>query len=99
MGALFAAACGVSQPFVVFLFGKITGNIVDYVTVVNTPNATETQIQEAADTLQNQTDEFAILLGVVGVALLLFTYVGNTLFSYSALRQVKIARFCSFAWH
>lgn len=87
-GSVLSIICGVSQPLVVYFFGKITGDIVDYAIVAYTPNITESELQQAADELQVETNSFAISLGAVGLGLLLFTYFGNTLFTYSALRQV-----------
>lgn len=60
----------------------------DFVSIVSTPNITESEHEQAVDTLQHATNNFAIFLTATGVAMLLSTYVGNTLFSYSALRQV-----------
>lgn len=88
MGTILATLCGAIQPFFLYFFGKITGDIVEYVAVVSTPNITDSELQQAIDTLQYETNIFAISLAAVGIAMLLSTYIGNTLFSYSALRQV-----------
>lgn len=72
-----------------YLAGNITGDTVKYATVISNTSLTKTELQEAKDELLLQAKYFAINLTLVSCAELVLTYVGNTLFILSAIKQVS----------
>jgi hypothetical protein len=74
------------------LFGDVTGVIVEYAAAINkTNNPNETQLIEK--TLYDGIRDFAIYSSILGIVMIIATYLAGIFFSYSALRQVF---FCSF---
>lgn len=69
--------------------GIIIGHIIDYSTIVLS-NATDAGKENAAAILTENAKYFAINTTSLGVSKLILTYLGNTLFCYSAARQVTI---------
>lgn len=100
IGSLCAAICGIAMPFAMIIFGNATGDIVDYASEVNSENLTDTKRQELADRFMENMQMFAINMSAVGIACIALSYVANTLFSYTASRQVSKKRIItSFSTH
>jgi hypothetical protein len=75
------------------LFGDVTGVIVEYAAAINKTNdLKENQLIE--ETLYDGIRDFAIYSSVLGIVMIITTYLAGVFFSYSALRQVLF--FCSF---
>jgi hypothetical protein len=93
LGTICAVVCGIIQPYVMILFGDVTGVIVEYAAAINkTNNPNETQLIE--EILYDGIRHFAIYSSVLGIVTIITTYLAGVFFSYSALRQVFF--FCSF---
>jgi hypothetical protein len=79
--------CGIIQPYFMILFGDVTGVIVEYAAAINKTNdPNETQLIE--ETLYDGIRDFAIYSSVLGIVMIITTYLAGVFFSYSALRQV-----------
>jgi hypothetical protein len=75
------------------LFGDVTGVIVEYAAAINKTNDPyENQLIE--ETLYDGIRDFAIYSSVLGIVMIITTYLAGIFFSYSALRQVLF--FCCF---
>ncbi|XP_044766755.1 ATP-dependent translocase ABCB1-like [Coccinella septempunctata] len=79
---------GVCQPYYCVIFGKVTGDIISYVTSSANDNLTRTEQEELEDKLYFDVFIFSMKSVGLGLATLLCQYVGGVLFSYSSLRQV-----------
>jgi hypothetical protein len=92
LGTICAVVCGVIQPYVMILFGDVTGVIVEYAAAINkTEDPNKTQLVE--ERLYDGIRDFAIYASISGIVMIITTYLAGVFFSYSALRQVF---FCSF---
>lgn len=89
IGFLFAVICGITMPLAMLIFGDTSGKIVDYVSKASDGNLTDIKRQELDDKLMEDMRMFAINMCSVGVACIAFSYISNTLFSYTASRQVS----------
>jgi methanogenic corrinoid protein MtbC1 len=93
LGTICSVVCGVIQPFVMILFGDVTGVIVEYAAAINkTDDPNETRLIE--ETLNDGIRDFAIYSSVLGIVMIITTYLAGVFFSYSALRQVFFCSFC-----
>lgn len=72
-----------------YIFAKMCDEIITYYAVVALSNATEAEKQQATAQITEQTKYFAIQGTTVGILELILSYLGNTLFCYSAARQVS----------
>jgi hypothetical protein len=87
LGTICAVVCGIIQPYLMILFGNITGVIVEYAATINKTNGpNETQLIE--ETLYDGVRDFAIYVSISGIVTIITTYLAGVFFSYSALRQV-----------
>jgi ATP-binding cassette subfamily B (MDR/TAP) protein 1 len=87
LGTICSVVCGVIQPFVMILFGDVTGVIVEYAAAINkTDDPNETRLIE--ETLNDGIRDFAIYSSVLGIVMIITTYLAGVFFSYSALRQI-----------
>jgi hypothetical protein len=95
LGTICSVVCGVIQPYVMILFGGVTGVIVDYAAAINKTNdSNETQLIE--ETLYDGIRDFAIYVSISGIVTIITTYLAGVFFSYSALRQVFFLFFLLF---
>lgn len=91
LGSIFSIICGAIQPYIMTLFGEVTGVIVDYARQLNASlTINETQILE--DNLFSGVQKFSIYMTVSGVIMITATYVAGICFSYSALSQIFYIR-------
>jgi hypothetical protein len=89
LGTICAIVCGIIQPYLMTLFGDVTGVIVEYAAAINKTNdPNETQLIE--ETLYDGIRDFAIYSSVVGIVTIITTYFAGVFFSYSAVRQVFV---------
>jgi hypothetical protein len=87
--------CGIIQPYVMTLFGDVTGVIVEYAAGINKTNdPNETRLIE--ETLNDGIRDFAIYSSALGILMIITTYLAGVFFSYSALRQVLFLFFLLF---
>ncbi|KAJ8922242.1 hypothetical protein NQ315_004179, partial [Exocentrus adspersus] len=87
IGAICAIICGVAQPYMLIIFGDVTGSIVLY--VMDSNNDTLSQKQADLDErLWQDVTVFAVNTTIVSVVTILCTYVSGVLFSYSATNQI-----------
>ncbi|CAH1380444.1 unnamed protein product [Tenebrio molitor] len=87
LGTICAVVCGIIQPYLMILFGNITGVIVEYAATINKTNGpNETQLIE--ETLYDGVRDFAIYVSISGIVTIITTYLAGVFFSYSALRQI-----------
>ncbi|RZC36876.1 ABC tran domain containing protein, partial [Asbolus verrucosus] len=87
LGTICAVVCGVIQPYIMILFGDVTGVVVDYASKLNT-SLTENQTQIIEDELYSGVRKFAILVSILGIVMIVTTYLAGVFFSSSALRQI-----------
>lgn len=78
------------QPYMLLLFGEITGIVIKYVenTYNETLNDTERFILDQ-NLIQDGID-FAIGFSVIGILLIITTYMTSILLAFSTVRQVRI---------
>lgn len=76
------------QPINMLIFGTLTGNIVQYASSLYNETATEEELLAASDKFIDDVTTFAIDNSLIGVAMLVSSYLSTVLFNYSALRQV-----------
>lgn len=88
IGFICAVLCGFGFPLMMYLFGVISGHIVNYSSIIST-NITQHEKEEAMDMFMQQGREFIIYVALLGILELCLTYIGNTLFCISAARQVS----------
>lgn len=92
IGTICAVLCGFGFPLMMYLFGVISGHIVNYASIIST-NITQKEKEEAMDAFMQQGRDFMVYIGLLGVFELCLTYIGNTLFCISAARQVSVINF------
>lgn len=90
IGTISSIITGVLQPLNTLLFGNLTGSIVDYVSVIMDPgNSDNTAAKEAAaDKFIDEISNFAIYNSLIGVGMLIFSYISTETFNFAALKQV-----------
>lgn len=69
-------------------FGDSTNYFVNYTATLNSGNLTAQEKQRIAQELMESVKQFAIDISTVGAVAIVLTYIGNTLLSYTASRQV-----------
>lgn len=74
------------------LFGDVTGVIVEYAQKSFNDSLSEEEVQIIEDDLFAGIRRFAILVSVLGIIMIVATYLAGVFFSYSALRQVFYIR-------
>ncbi|XP_063931284.1 ATP-dependent translocase ABCB1-like isoform X2 [Zophobas morio] len=91
LGTICAVICGCIQPYVMILFGDVTGVIVDYAESL-TKNLTDNETIIAEENLYDGIRHFAIFASVLGIIMIITTYLAGVLFTYSALKQIFLIR-------
>ncbi|EFA00893.1 ATP-dependent translocase ABCB1 [Tribolium castaneum] len=87
--AVFASiGTGILQPLNTLLFGDLTGTIVDYVFTINSNETSEEQKQNATDVFIDGITDFAVYNTLIGVGMLVLSYISTEFFNYTALKQV-----------
>lgn len=77
------------MPVSMLVFGHATGDIIDYVSFVSNGNLTDIEKEEAANDVLDAISAFAINMSLVGLATVVLSYVGNTVFCYTSSKQVS----------
>ncbi|KAG5894745.1 ATP-dependent translocase ABCB1, partial [Gonioctena quinquepunctata] len=85
--SLCAIVCGVIQPFMMILFGEVTGSIVIYAASTY-ENVTEEKKLILDEKLMEDVQLFAIYATVIGLVTIVTTYLSVILYSYSSVRQI-----------
>jgi ATP-binding cassette subfamily B (MDR/TAP) protein 1 len=88
IGSLAAIGTGVLQPLNTLLFGTLTGSIVDYVSVLLANDTTPEKLEEATNNFINGIDDFAIYNTLIGIGMLVLSYISTETFNYTALKQI-----------
>ncbi|KAL1517850.1 hypothetical protein ABEB36_001558, partial [Hypothenemus hampei] len=78
--------CGILQPYLMILFGDVSGVILDYATAIS-QNLTDEERAEARDTLYSGTQYFAIMTSVCSLIIIVSTYIAVVFLTKSSLRQ------------
>ncbi|XP_044258218.1 ATP-dependent translocase ABCB1 [Tribolium madens] len=87
--AVFASiGTGILQPLNTLLFGDLTGTIVDYVSIINSNETNAEQKEHATDVFIDGITNFAIYNSLIGVGMLILSYISTECFNYAALKQV-----------
>lgn len=86
VGFIGSAICGVLQPFLMILFGDVSGVIVDYSSLIS-GNLTEDEKDIATQKMLEGTKDFAIMSTIAAAVVIVSSYVAVVCFSHSAIRQ------------
>lgn len=86
-GLLAAVVTGSIQPCNSILFGDLTGTIIAYAQSLYN---TTIDRKKAEDDLMNGISNFALLNSLIGIIMLVSSYISTTSFNYVAMRQVRI---------
>lgn len=89
IAAACAIICGIGQPYMLIIFGDVTGSIISYASQLN-DTLTEEQKHVLDEVLWVDVKSFAINTVIISVVTIICTYVSTVLFSYSAINQVII---------
>ncbi|KAL1517854.1 hypothetical protein ABEB36_001562 [Hypothenemus hampei] len=93
IGMVGSILCGILQPYLMILFGDVSGVILDYATAIS-QNLTDVERAEAKETLYNGTKYFAIMTGVCCLVIIASTYFAMVFLTQSSLRQAfKMRKF------
>lgn len=87
IGLLAAFTTGAIQPCNSILFGDLTGIIIHYATALAMHN--ETVLKKAEDDLMDGISYFAIMNSLIGLVMLVCSYLSTVTFNYAAMRQVE----------
>ncbi|CAG9824229.1 unnamed protein product [Phaedon cochleariae] len=79
--------CGSLQPYMMLIFGDMTGSIVDYATALNGTMTVEER-NNLADSLIADVKIFAIISCIIGVVTIVATYISVVLYSFTSNRQI-----------
>ncbi|CAG9761759.1 unnamed protein product [Ceutorhynchus assimilis] len=86
LAILAAMICGVLQPYLMILFGEVTGVILDYYEAIQ-QNLTAQEEQIAEDKLFAGTQYFAIMTSISAIVIIITTYISVVFLTQSSLRQ------------
>lgn len=94
IGIICSMGTGVLQPLNTLLFGTLTGDMIQQAALIK--NATffnNTELAEKeADTLIDLISTFAINNSLIGVGMLIFSYLSIAIFNFTGLRQTFTIR-------
>ncbi|KAF5286694.1 hypothetical protein FQA39_LY16177 [Lamprigera yunnana] len=82
IGTIFAMVSGVLQPLNVLIFGDLIGTIIAYTL----------NMDENKDAFMKDLKTFVTYNALLGVTMLLATYLSIVLYNYSSIRQINIIR-------
>lgn len=88
LGLLSATASGVLQPLNTILFGKLTGDIIEYAKTLYNMTMTPDERNAAEETFFDGIRYFALMNSLIGVGMFIFGYLATVSFNYSATRQI-----------
>lgn len=88
--SLNSAFAGATQPYMLILFGDITGIVIKYVEDSYDETLNVTQRQILADRLVQDGVNFATGFSIIGIVLTVTTYIASVLYAYSSVRQVRL---------
>lgn len=89
-GILCSVATGLCQPLNTYIFGTLTGEIIEHAKNMASGNLTGPQFIKEADLLIDAITNYALYNSLLGIGMMIFSYFSIILFNYSALRQVNI---------
>ncbi|KAJ8942717.1 hypothetical protein NQ318_017016 [Aromia moschata] len=87
IASLCSILCGITQPYMLIIFGDVTGSIVSYVLVYN-ESLSDAEKIVLDDSLISDVEDFAVKTAITGIITIATTYISGVLFSYSAIRQI-----------
>lgn len=87
IGLLSAVGTGVCQPLNMLIFGTLTGDIIEYASLLM-GDYTEAERIEAADKFLDSVIDFVIYNCSIGVAMLVLSYISTLVFNWSGTRQI-----------
>ncbi|XP_049818455.1 ATP-dependent translocase ABCB1-like isoform X2 [Aethina tumida] len=87
-GVVCSVICGAGQPYMLLLFGDVTGAIVEYAVHLNNETLNDTQWDRLNDKLYSEVERFSIYTCIIGFLTILTTYLAGISFTYSATRQI-----------
>ncbi|ERL93340.1 hypothetical protein D910_10633 [Dendroctonus ponderosae] len=86
VGIIASIICGVFQPYLMVLFGDVSGVLLDFTTAMNA-NLTFEEEKLTTEKLYDGTEYFAIMTSVSALIILVCTYISVVFFTQSSLRQ------------
>lgn len=90
IGCLCSVGTGVCQPLNVLIFGTLTGDLISFATIIGNPgNVTEAEFLEAQEKFMDDIISFAVYNSLIGLGMLILSYMSTMLFNYSAIRQAS----------
>ncbi|KAK5639991.1 hypothetical protein RI129_010802 [Pyrocoelia pectoralis] len=92
LGTLCSIGSGIIQPLNVLIFGSLTGDIIEYAFIQQTPSISEPIKDLAGEKFMDSIISFAIKNCLLGIGMLILTYLSTVLYNYSAIRQVHNIR-------
>nr|QZZ63294.1 ABC transporter [Leptinotarsa decemlineata] len=88
LGLLSALGTGILQPLYTLLYGNLTGDIIAFASTIYKPTLTPEQRKEAEDNFLDGITHFAVMNSLIGLGMLVLSFISTTTFTYSASRQV-----------
>ncbi|XP_057672647.1 ATP-dependent translocase ABCB1-like [Diorhabda carinulata] len=88
LGLLSATATGIIQPLNTILFGKLTGDIIEYAETLYNMTMTPDERNKAEEKFFDGIRYFASMNSLIGVGMFIFSYLATVSFNYSATRQI-----------
>lgn len=84
-GIVSSIISGLSLPGNIFIFGNLVGSMVT--AEISTASGQPESVNKTKNLVMDAVTEFAIGNCVIGLILMVFTYIGVMLFNYTALKQ------------
>ncbi|CAG9824400.1 unnamed protein product [Phaedon cochleariae] len=88
IGLLGGIGTGVLQPMNTILFGSLTGDIINYAASKFNATMSDVERQTAEDDFFDAIKYFALMNSVLGIGMVVLSYLSTVTFNYSAMRQV-----------
>ncbi|CAH0548000.1 unnamed protein product [Brassicogethes aeneus] len=87
-GIICSIISGAGQPYMLILFGDVTGAVVTYATNLYNESLTTSDWEGLNDILYSEVQRFAVINALIGLVTVVTTYLAGISFAYSATRQV-----------
>nr|CAD1918045.1 ABCB transporter [Chrysochus auratus] len=87
IGTVASLATGGAQPLNAIYFGDLTESIIIYSTIINS-NASIVELDAATEDFMASVRNFALMNSLIGVFILICSYISIATFNYTTMRQV-----------
>lgn len=88
IGIICSIITGVCQPLNTFIFGSLTGDMIELGKQIYMSGNDTEKVNELSNELFDTISTFAFNNSMIGLAMLIFSYVSISLFNFTGLRQV-----------